>query len=87
MDSGDAVGAAVGAADGTPPAPQAEWEGMFGQLDAMLERSGFYFPPDRVPATRRTLRSLMTKPGWSSMELRTVRGVLSALEGRKLPRT
>ena len=69
-----------------PPAPQEEWEGMFGQLDAMLEASGFYFPPARVPSTRRTLRSLLTKPAWTSMELRTLRGVLSALEGRKRPR-
>lgn len=66
-----------------PPAPQAELEGMIGQLDAMLEESGYYFPPERVPATRRTLRNLLTKPGWSSQELRTLRGVLSALEGRK----
>jgi len=66
-----------------PPAPQAELEGMIGQLDAMLEDSGYYFPPDRVPATRRTLRALLTKPGWSSQEIRTLRGVLSALEGKK----
>jgi tRNA/rRNA methyltransferase len=75
------------AVDLDPPAPQDEWEGMFGQLDALLEASGFYFPPDRVPSTRRTLRSLLTKPGWSSQELRTVRGVLSALEGKKRART
>lgn len=74
------------AVDLDPPAPQQEWEGMFGQLDAMLDASGFYFPPDRVPSTRRTLRSLLTKPGWSSQELRTLRGVLSALEGKKRPR-
>ncbi|SOB86648.1 tRNA/rRNA methyltransferase [Sphingomonas guangdongensis] len=74
------------AVDLEPPAPQAELEGLIGQLDALLERSGFYYPPDRVPATRRTLRSLLTKPGWSSQELRTLRGVLSALEGKKRPR-
>ena len=66
-----------------PPAPQTELDGMIGQLDAMLEQAGYYFPPDRVPATRRTLRTLLTKPGWSSQELRTLRGVLSALEGKK----
>jgi tRNA/rRNA methyltransferase len=69
-----------------PPAPQEELEGMIGQLDAMLEHSGYYFPPDRVPATRRTLRTMLTKPGWTSQELRTFRGVLSALQGRKLHR-
>ncbi|MDF2385582.1 RNA methyltransferase [Nostoc ellipsosporum NOK] len=66
-----------------PPAPQDELDGMIGQLDAMLEESGYYFPPDRVPSTRRTLRTLLTKPAWSSQELRTLRGVLSALEGKK----
>lgn len=71
------------ATDLDPPAPQDELDGMIGQLDAMLEDSGYYFPPDRVPATRRTLRTLLTKPGWTSQELRTLRGVLSALEGRK----
>lgn len=61
------------------PAPQGELDGMIDQLDAMLVESGFYFPPDRTPVTRRTLRTLLTKPGWSSQEVRTVRGVLSAL--------
>jgi len=61
------------------PAPQGELDGMIEQLDAMLVESGFYFPPDRTPVTRRTLRTLLTKPGWSSQEVRTVRGVLSAL--------
>jgi tRNA/rRNA methyltransferase len=74
------------AVDLDPPAPQEELEGMIGQLDAMLERSGFYFPPDRVPATKRTLRSVLTKPGWSPQEIRTLRGVLSALEGKKRSR-
>ncbi|HVJ00907.1 MAG TPA: RNA methyltransferase [Sphingomonas sp.] len=75
------------ATDLDPPAPQEELDGMIGQLDAMLEESGYYFPPDRVPATRRTLRTLLTKPGWSSQELRTLRGVLSALEGKKRHRS
>ncbi|WP_420141556.1 RNA methyltransferase [Sphingomonas sp.] len=62
-----------------PPAPQAELDGMIDQLDTMLEAAGYYFPPDRIPATRRTLRTLLTKPGWNSQEVRTLRGVLSAL--------
>lgn len=61
------------------PAPQEELDGMIGQLDTMLDAAGFYFPPDRVPATKRTLRTLLTKPGWSSQEVRTLRGVLAAL--------
>ncbi len=74
------------AVDLDPPAPQEEFEGMYAQLDAMLAASGFYFPPDRVPTVKRTLRTLLTKPGWSTQEVRTLRGVLSALAGKKLPR-
>jgi len=66
-----------------PPAPQAELEGMLGQLEAMLEATGFYHPPARTAVTRRTLRTLLTKPGWTAQEVRTLRGVFSALEGKK----
>lgn len=62
-----------------PPAPQAELEGMIAQLDTMLDEAGYFFPPSRVQATRLTLRTLLTKPGWNHLEVRTLRGVLSAL--------
>jgi len=65
------------------PAPQEELDGMIAQLDAMLEESDFFFPPARTPVTRRTLRTLLTKPGWSTQEVRTMRGVLSSLVGKK----
>ena len=63
-----------------PPASQEELDGLLAQLDAMLEKAGYFFPPDRVPATRRTLRSVLSKPAWNALEVRTLRGVLSALE-------
>lgn len=69
------------------PARQEELDGMIAQLDGMLENANFFFPPDRSPVTRRTLRTLLTKPGWSSQEVRTVRGVLSALAGAKRKKT
>jgi tRNA/rRNA methyltransferase len=62
-----------------PPAPQEELDGMITQLDGMLTKAGFFFPHDRIPTIKRTLRTLLTKPGWSSQEVRTMRGVLSAL--------
>jgi tRNA/rRNA methyltransferase len=36
-----------------------------------------------MQSTRRTLRTLLTKPGWSSQEIRTLRGVLSSLAGKR----
>ena len=66
--------------DLAPVAPQADLEGLIGHLDRMLDESGYFFPPDRAPASRRTLRSLLTKSRWDAQEIRTLRGVLSVLE-------
>lgn len=65
-----------------PPAPQDELEGMIGQFEALLEPRGYFRPPSRAAATRRTLRTMLTKPGWNHLEVRTMRGVLSALKRR-----
>lgn len=70
------------AEDTLPPAPQAELDGLVAQIEGLLEPSGYFFPPDREEATRRNLRNLLTKPGWNHLEVRTLRGVLSALERR-----
>lgn len=63
-----------------PPAPQAELDGLVAHLESILEKAGYFFPPDRVPSTKRTLRSILTKPAWNANEVRTLRGVLSAIE-------
>ena len=65
-----------------PPAPQEELEGMIGQFEDLLVPTGYFRPPSRAAATRRTLRNMLTKPGWNHLEVRTMRGVLSYL-GRK----
>jgi tRNA/rRNA methyltransferase len=67
-----------------PPAPQEELEGLIAHFEKLLEPRGYFLPPARTGATRRTLRTVLTKPGWNHLEVRTLRGVLSAL-GR-LPR-
>jgi tRNA/rRNA methyltransferase len=68
------------ATDALPPAPQGELEDMIVHFEKLLESAGYFYPESRAPATRRTLRGLLTKPGWNSLEVRTMRGVLSALE-------
>ncbi len=62
-----------------PPAPMAELGGLIGQLDEALEKVGYYFPPDRVQVTKMTLRTILTKPQWSSREIQALRGVVRAL--------
>lgn len=63
-----------------PPAPQAELDGLIDHFTKLLEPRGYFFPEARAAATARTLRNLLTKPGWNHLEVRTLRGVLSALE-------
>jgi tRNA/rRNA methyltransferase len=62
-------------------APHAELEGLIAQLDEALVAKGYFHPPSRTQATRNTLRTIFTKPGWSSREVKAVRGVVRALVG------
>ncbi len=62
-----------------PPAPQAEFEGMFNQLTTLLEPLGYFEPEIRAATTRRTLRSIFTKAAWNHYEMRTIRGVLTTI--------
>jgi tRNA/rRNA methyltransferase len=62
-----------------PPAPQDELEGMIVQFENLLIPAGYFRPASRAAATKRTLRNMLTKPGWNHLEVRTMRGVLSAL--------
>lgn len=68
------------AEDSLPPAPQDELEGMIAHFEKLLAPRDYFFPESRAEASRRTLRTLLTKPGWNHLEVRTLRGILSTLE-------
>ena len=61
------------------PAPHGEIEGMIQQLDEALVDKGYFHPPSRAQATRNTIRTIFTKTGWSSREVKAVRGIFRAL--------
>lgn len=63
-----------------PPAPQGDLEGLIAHFTRLLEPKGYFLPASRREATQTTLRTMLTKPGWNHLEVRTLRGVLSALE-------
>jgi tRNA/rRNA methyltransferase len=66
-----------------PRAEQAHLEGLIGQLYGALEAADYFHPPDRTGATKNTLRTILTKAGWSTREIQAMRGVIRALaEGR-----
>ena len=62
-----------------PPAAHGELEGLVGQLNSELEAKGYFHPPSRTEATKNTLRTIFTKTGWSSREVKAVRGIIRAL--------
>ena len=54
---------------------------MILQLEGELDAKGYFHPPSRTQATKNTLRSIFTKTGWSSREIKAVRGIIRALVG------
>ena len=60
-------------------APHGEVDGLIAQLNGELETKGYFHPPSRTQATKNTLRTIFTKTGWSSREVKAVRGIIRAL--------
>lgn len=67
------------ARDPEPEAPRGELDGMIEQLHTALEIKGYFHPPSRTETTKNTLRTIFTKSGWSSREVKAVRGIIRAL--------
>ena len=63
------------------PAPHGELDGLINQLNDELNAKGYFHPPSRTQATKNTLRTIFTKTGWSSREVKAVRGIIRALVG------
>ena len=72
-----------------PPAPLGEIDGLITHLDEELDAKGYFHPPSRMQATKNTIRTIFTKTGWSSREVKAVRGIFRALVGpaRNRPKT
>jgi tRNA/rRNA methyltransferase len=73
------------AKDCEPPAPHGELDGLITQLNEELDSKGYFHPPSRTQATKNTLRTIFTKTGWSSREVKAIRGIIRALA--RPPRT
>ena len=76
-------------ADDAPRADGAMMMGLFEHLEAELEQSGFFFPPEKKPSMQRNLRVALGRAGLTEQEARTFRGVVTALvrgRGRTLAR-
>ncbi len=53
--------------------------GLYEHLEGELEAAGFFHPPEKRPSMVRNLRALFARAGPSDQEVRTLRGVVTAL--------
>jgi tRNA/rRNA methyltransferase len=79
----------AGFRDPTPPATQSAMLGLYEHLEGELEASGFFFPPENKASMVRNLRVALGRGRFTDQEVRTLRGVVTALvkgRGRTLAR-
>jgi len=65
--------------EGAPPADGAAMMGLFEHLERELETSGFFHPPEKTPAMVQNLRAALSRSRFTDQEVRTLRGVVTAL--------
>jgi tRNA/rRNA methyltransferase len=71
------------AEDRSPPATKADLLGLFEHLEAALDAATYFRPPEMRSVMARNLRGILQKAGLTTQEVRTLRGVVAALEGRQ----
>ncbi|MGH7024883.1 MAG: RNA methyltransferase [Caulobacteraceae bacterium] len=74
-----APGAPAGFTEGPPPADQDALMGLYGQLEGELDQAGFFHPPEKRPSMVRNLRVALGRARLTDQEVRTLRGVVTAL--------
>ena len=63
----------------SPPADGAAMMGLYEHFERELDAAGFFHPPDKRPSMVQNLRSALAKARMSDQEVRTFRGVVTAL--------
>lgn len=62
-----------------PPADQAAMMGLYEHLERELEIGGFFHPPEKTASMVQNLRAALGRAGFTDQEVRTLRGVITAL--------
>ncbi len=68
--------------EGTPASKQ-DMIRMFEHLEEALEAGGFFAVPEKRPSMVHNLRTMLTRANFNEQEVRTFRGVISALERKR----
>ncbi|HWE44958.1 MAG TPA: RNA methyltransferase [Caulobacteraceae bacterium] len=65
--------------DQPPPAEMAAMSGLYEHFETELEAAGFFHPPEKKSAMVRNLRVALSRARFTDQEVRTFRGVITAL--------
>jgi len=65
--------------DAPPPAEAAAMLGLYEHFENELDAAGFFHPPEKKPSMVQNLRSALARARFSDQEVRTFRGVVTAL--------
>jgi tRNA/rRNA methyltransferase len=70
----------------TPPASRAAVLGLFEHLEGALDRAGYFIPEGKRALMALNLRNILQRIGMTEQDVRTLRGVVVALERGRLAR-
>ncbi len=65
--------------NGPPPADGAAMQGLYEHFERELDEAGFFHPPEKRPSMVQNLRSALGRASFTDQEVRTFRGVVTAL--------
>lgn len=68
----------------TRPATREELFGLFEHLEGALDDAGFLRPPEKRPSMVRSIRNMFHRMGATDQDVRTWRGIVSALTRRSI---
>jgi len=69
--------------EAAPQASKQDLIGLFDHLEAALEHTGYFRPPEMLPVMVRNLRSVLQDADLGVTQVRLLRGVIAHLEGRR----
>ncbi len=75
-------GALPFAAEIAEQAPREQLVGMFEHLESALDDAGFFRPSEKRPHITLAIRAMLQRAGLTEQEVRTLRGMIAALERR-----
>ncbi|MGB7334698.1 MAG: TrmH family RNA methyltransferase, partial [Salaquimonas sp.] len=72
--------------DERPVADREHLVGLMDHLESALDKTGYFYPPARRDRMAQTVRNIFVHMKLKDQEIQTLRGIVSALEGRHLDR-